>query len=418
MAFNKRIFTFTVLRDGISKSQYYSMFIQYLSMAISLCSLFITSKLYGFEAVGIFVFYLATQQIVSFAATLGVSNYSIRAFKRTVNQRRIILLLSQHAGIVFILGAIAVLLNILIKIQDGSDFAILIAACWFGLVRYMVEDVSAALGWFIRSSFVALVENSIRFLMLLLIGIQSPHDALLILLMATAITIVIMGYSVVRHCAAGRGALGGFAYHKIYYRNSLLMFFSHLCGLFQNRVGVLTAPHILSATEAGVFAILISLSEVALRIGGMVSRFIFASASSRVEQYIHISPIALVSSVTLIGGMISAFMLGGYPILNSYFYHGELVGYFSSFFILCIYSTVFLYFNLSSNLLYGRGDSVEVMLSSVSGVLVTLLTIGIAWVSNSFIVLCCALAAGALSSSMLNARSLRMKLVSLKEITN
>jgi O-antigen/teichoic acid export membrane protein len=402
----------SVFRDGISSTQYYAMAMQYMSMAISLFNVFLLSKLYGFESVGIFAFYLSAQQMIGFAATLGVGAYSIRVLSRTLNQRRTIMLLGYHAVVVLIIFLIAAVINEQFEIRESHEFVMLLVATWFGLIRFILEDVCAGIGWFVRSSLIAMIENCVRLYMLLILGVNNASDALYIIIISTAVAVLIIGYFVVKKFFSYNNKPGRYAYTRIYYLNSLVMFSSHFTSLLQNRLGVLTAPQFLSYTEAGIFALLLTLSEITLRIGGMIARYIYALGSQRINQNVLVGPVELVRVVTLIGVLISIVMLSIFPLLNTYIYDSTLDGYFCAFLILCSYALIFLYVNLSGNLLYGRGASGDVLLSSIYGVSISVLVIAIAWSFASLVGLCSALAAGALVSSVLNASSLRKNKVS------
>jgi O-antigen/teichoic acid export membrane protein len=377
-------------------------------MAIGLLNVFLVSALLGLEAVGLFVFYVSLQQIVAFAATLGVSSYSVRVLNRTVNQRRVALTMTAHLAAVLCLFLIIGIVHWLIT-ADLGVFALLLLTCWVGVVRYMIEDLCAGLGWFVRSSVTALLENSLRSAMILTLGFHDARGVLVVLAIAAATASTLVGIGALRHCASLQGGWGGVQYLRAFYAASLLMFSSHATALIQSRIGVLAAPLFLGKAEVGVFGLLLSISEIALRAGGMVARFIYARASGRSSKAMGVSPDSLVRSVAIVGVLVSLVTLILFPVLSRYFQGGALVEYFPSFGILSAYAATFLYFNLSSNLLYGAGLSRNVLKSSVAGIAVSAIALVAASAFESFVGLCVAVAAGASTSALWNAHALRVR---------
>jgi O-antigen/teichoic acid export membrane protein len=389
-------------------SQFLSIVIQIFTMAIAIFTVFFISIQHGLEQVGTFVFFSTVQQILAFMATLGLSSFSIRVLNRTKYPRLVLFLLILHAGAVLCVFLVFIVTTALFGDYLGEYSTLCLVAIWLGLVRYMLEDVCAGLQRFARGSFINLVETSVRLFAATIVEFDSGGDVLVVLILSTASAIGLCAYPILSRFPIRQSIRFPARYKTVFYRKSAIMYSSHLSGLAQGRFAIVVGPYFLSASQMGAFVILLNLSEVALRAGGLINRYIFSIASIRQASAERVDPSLVIRIVILCSVFLAMLLFFIFPYIDIFMYRNKLNLFHLEFLILCIYSISFLYFNLSSNLLYGAGKSLEVLYATLLGFFISLVILAASWRDASVTLLCISMTVGIIVSGLLNKRAVRI----------
>jgi len=391
------------------KSQFFSVVIQIITMTLSIFTIFFISVQQGLEQVGTFVFFSTIQQLIAFMATLGVSSFSIRVLSRTKYSPLVFSLLIWHACAVLCVFLVFIAATALFGNYIEQYLILGLIAIWLGLVRYMLEDVCAGLQWFSRGSFINLVETSVRLLSATIVEFDSSGDVLVVLILSTASAIGACAFPVLSSYSVRQLMQFPSRYRTVFYRKAAIMYFSHLSGLAQGRFAIVAGPYFLGASQMGAFVILLNISEVALRAGGLINRYIFSIASLRQDSVERVDPSFIIQIVILCSAFLLLFLFFAFPYIDMFFYKNQLKMFHSEFLILCVYSISFLYFNLSSNLLYGAGKSREVLYATILGFFTSSVILLASWRAPSITFLCISMTSGIIVSAMVNKRTAKVR---------
>lgn len=405
MIFKKLI---CLVRPGIvnRNSQINAMILQSLSMGMSFLTVFILSLAHNFEIVGKFVLLLTIQQIAGFIFTFGVSSYSIRVLNRTNRIPDIIWLLIFHTFTILLIF-IVICWYINLYYVNHFDIAVsLTIITWLGLARYVLEDITAGLRWFSWGGLINFSETFTRLILTLFVEMYSDFHIIEVLSISTLTAISIFGIPVLIKINIFNKIKLNFKFISIFYKKSAIMYISHMCALLQGRFPILIAPNFLSSKEVGLFALTLSLSEISLRLGNMTSKYALSISSKKGLYTFKIGNSSIIKYVILTSIVIIIILALSFPYIDSKFYGGDLKNMESSFLILLLYSFLFLYFNITSNIIYGLGKSEKVILSSLYGLLFSGLLI-IILNPNSVELLCIAMVCGAATSCISNSFIIR-----------